>query len=146
MVTITVLVSMGCFFLRMVRLSWGCPEDMSLNSLDSQLSLLVWRGWGVGDNFIQSLPSLNTPPPLLLGFSRISSTVVAHSLLTLYEEKGLTVPGTTNGCLPSPPLFAILCPSILTTGGPAHLISKPCTLRPGYGGLKLSPVLCFLTD
>lgn len=44
----------------------------------------------MGDNFIQSLPSLNTPPPLLLGFSRISSTVVAHSLLTLYEEKGLT--------------------------------------------------------
>lgn len=100
---------------------------------------------GSGVTVLYRAPPRSAPPPLLPGSSRFRSTVMAHPLNSLRGEGIDWHQGPPTGVSPPLPLCR-LCPSILAIAGPAHVVSKPCTRRPGYGGPKLFPALCFLTD
>lgn len=137
--------SVGCFLPWTVRLGWGSLEEVSLSSLDSWSSFLVWRGWeGEVAILHRGSLALNTPPPLLLMQSRISSTVMAHFILSPWD------------CLQGPLLLSILpychplsSPTVHSYpgfGGLVLIVSMPCILRHGHTRLKLSIVLCFLPD
>lgn len=79
---------------------------------------------GSGATVLYRAPRRSIPPPLLPGFSRIRSTVMAHPLNSLRGEGIDWHQGPPMGVSPPLPLCR-LCPSILAVAGPAHGFPSP---------------------